>query len=385
MRILLIDNALDTHSERFLSLLLNSGHQVGHVTNKPRQLFSIRGYHHFPYPSLPQLNNVRPYSFGKFLRDTFSGKELRRISRAFKPDVVHVLLISANAYHCVVSGLQPLILTAFGSDINDLFDSKQNDLLLKRRISRTLQFANCVTADTREILQRCDILAGRKLATNLFYFGINLELFHPISEAERVKVKNDLGIPLSANVIFSPRRIIPKMRHETVLTAFANLVHKSGSDAFLIFRKYGSYSSDYQAALDSQVHQFGVVDRVLWLEQTDYENLPALYGISDVIVNMPEQDGLPVALFEASACKVPVITSQLPSYKEFLCQGAYFEVPVGDEQMLLQMIKFIFDDHDGQIAKSVQKNRALIEQVADIRNSRPAIENIYTRVISRDQ
>ena len=382
MRILLIDNDLDTHSDRFLSVLLHSKHQVGYVTAKPRLFSSVSDCLCFSYPSFPRLEDIRPYGLGKFLRDVFSWVRLRKISRAFKPDVIHVLLISANAYHCVIGRTRPLVLTAFGSDINDLFDSKQEDLILKQRIRRTLQFADVITADSREILRRCDILAGRKLDTHLFYFGIDLELFQPISEAVRTQMKTDMGIPRSANVILSPRRIIPKMRHDVVLSAFAEFVFRKGKDIYLIFRKYGSYSSEYQKNLVSLADELGVTNRVIWLEQTDYKYLPALYGMADVVVNVPEQDGLPIALFEASACKAPVITSRLSSYDEFLRKGAYYEVPVGDSQALLQMMEFILDGHDKQIAKSVQENRALTEQVADIRNSQLAIQDVYTRALS---
>ena len=202
------------------------------------------------------------------------------------------------------------------------------------------------------------------------------------SEAVRTQMKTDMGIPRSANVILSPRRIIPKMRHDVVLSAFAEFVFRKGKDIYLIFRKYGSYSSEYQKNLVSLADELGVTNRVIWLEQTDYKYLPALYGMADVVVNVPEQDGLPIALFEASACKAPVITSRLSSYDEFLRQGAYYEVPVGDSQALLQMMEFILDGHDKQIAKSVQENRALTEQVADIRNSQLAIQDVYTRALS---
>jgi glycosyltransferase involved in cell wall biosynthesis len=381
MRILLIDNAVDTHSERFLSLLLEAGHTVGCVSIKDRLVNHHRNYFFFPYPLFPRLNNIRPYYLGKFLRDSLSGIGLRRIWRGFQPDVTHVLLISPNTLHCVRGAIQPLVLTAFGSDINDLFGSKASELELRRRVRRALQFAKHVTADSAEILQRCDMLAGKTLESSIFYFGIDLELFKPATQSQKAKMRYELGIPASSKIILSPRRIIPKMRHDLVVKAFAKLIKKQGMDAILVLRKYGSYSPEYERSLKDWAHQLGIGERLLWLDQMDYEKIPALYGLADVVINVPEQDGLPVALFEASACMVPVITSELSAYKDFLCRGSYFRVPVGNYDAVASMIEFILTGHSEQVSDSIQKNYKLICQEADMRKSIFSIEKIYGQAI----
>ena len=71
--------------------------------------------------------------------------------------------------------------------------------------------------------------------------------------------------------------------------------------------------------------------------------MPILYSLADVVINIPEQDGLPVTLFEASACRVPVITSDLPPYQEYLSEGDYFRVAAGDVEGIVAMLQRILE------------------------------------------
>jgi len=246
---------------------------------------------------------------------------------------VHNIYIGDGAYRCALAGLSPLILTALGSDINDVFEKGTSRK--QRMTAKALLSASYITADTDEILKRCELLVGKPLNLSLFYFGIDLNLFYSRSKDEKLLVApKELGISLNTRILLSPRRITPKMRHDIVLEAFKKIRDISSVDMILILRRFGSYPVAYEKELREQAEELGIGDHVLWLDKIDYKELPILYSLADVVINIPEQDGLPITVLEASACMTPVITSDLPAYQEFLSEGAYVRVRSGDVEAL---------------------------------------------------
>jgi len=372
--LLVASEQMDMHTKRLLGLLLNNQHQVTLVARDEPGFDGHRDYKFFQYPQFQILKMIRPHRFRRILFDQANKIFLRYIWHRSAPDLVHDLYIGSGAYYCALAGLSPLVLTALGSDINEAYEG--SNLIWRERIKSALNSSAYVTADTTEVLNRCNELAGKTLRSDLFYFGIDLSLFFRRSGVQTDALKKKIGIPLGAKVILSPRRLTLKMRHDVVLKAFAKYQNYTHQKSILIFRRFGSYSQEVCANLQNLALELGISDHVLWLDELPYEELPVLYSASDLIVNVPEQDGLPVTLFEASACRVPVVTSRLPSYQEFIEKGRYWKAAVGNVDEVAEFMRDILGD-DHEVEESLDFNYNLILAKADQEKCFANLENIY--------
>jgi len=382
LRILLLAPGISIHSQRFLQMLLDAGYRVTLVdTDNPKPEGAER-YIFIPYPHIGRLQRSRlrgAYRLGNWLKLI----QLRRIWKRVEPDIVHVHWVDARAFDCAQAGLHPLVLTCWGSDINNLFENGgERDQNHRHRIASALSAADHVTADSREVLERCEKLAGKKLSTSLFYFGIDLNKFKPGLDVKVSMLREKLRIPHSAKVVLSARRLERMMGHHHILTAFAKAIEDAKLDAVLLFHRYLSPTKDYENELKELARELSVSERIIWLDDTSNEQMPILYGLADVVVNFPERDGLPVSLFEAAACQRPIITSNLPAYRDLINEGAFTVVPPNDVQSLQDALIIALQHPSDQLATQLAINRRLIERVADERNCFRKIEQIYERLLS---
>jgi glycosyltransferase involved in cell wall biosynthesis len=154
------------------------------------------------------------------------------------------------------------------------------------------------------------------------------------------------------------------MNHELVLKAFAKLIFEDSLNAFLILRRFSIDSERYLFDLTNLIESLGIGGRVKWVGETNYENLPLLYSFSDVAVNVPIQDGLPVTIFEASACQTPVITSDLPAYQEFISKGYYKRIPSNDLSSIVIALREVLYRKNSNGSKYLEHNRQLVKDKA---------------------
>lgn len=80
-----------------------------------------------------------------------------------------------------------------------------------------------------------------------------------------------------------------------------------------------------------------------WLGHVD--DMPALFRSVDMVVLPSYREGLPKGLIEASACGLPIVTTDVPGCREVVTDGdSGFLVPVKDSKALAKAIGALADD-----------------------------------------
>lgn len=101
------------------------------------------------------------------------------------------------------------------------------------------------------------------------------------------------------------------------MRAFAQAYHRVGKPLVLVLVGMGRMQRPQR--LGQEVHdlgvRLGVGHAIRWIPQVPYRDMPAVYALADIIVNYPHHDAFPSTLLEAAACARPVITSDLPAYR----------------------------------------------------------------------
>jgi len=371
------------HSQRYLRMLLDSGYTVVLVDSYNPIPEGAERYSFIPYPGIFGLERLGLRTINRWIAPWLVALQLRLIWLRVKPDIVHVHWVDQRAYHCALAQLHPLILTCWGSDINNLFSTNdEEDLEYKNWIVKAIQEANHITADTSEIISRCEALTGRKLRSSLYYFGVDMNKFSPRPKDELERYKKELGIPVGARIILSARALRPLMGHHWILDAFSQIArHPNFKDTMLVFKRYLPFQDGYEAQLKKRIQELQLNDRVIWLDPPPNESMPLLYGISDVVVNFPERDGFPVTFFEAAACRRPIVSSGLPAYAEIVTGESCWLVSSGDVKSLERGIMNCLLASESEMSQRLEHAYAMAKFKGEQKISFSAIEAEYQSLL----
>jgi glycosyltransferase involved in cell wall biosynthesis len=296
---------------------------------------------------------------------------LRRLLRAVAPDLLHAHYLTGHGWQARLSGFHPWVMTIWGSD---LLVAPDQSIRARWWARRSLAAADLVTVATGQLRERALALGARPESLVTVRFGVDTNRYQPgpIDPDRAAR----LGIA-GRRVIFSPRSIRPLYRHETVVRALPGL----DPDALLVMVDRGA-DPTYVAELRRLAEELGIADRILVLSDIADEDMLALYRLADLVVSVPESDGLPLTVLEAMACTTPVVVSDLPGLREFL--GARFPgvlVPVGDTDALRTALAASLAQTAEERATTGRAMRELVVVEADFRSQLAVMEERYRDLI----
>ena len=194
----------------------------------------------------------------------------------------------------------------------------------------------CVSLAERCALRKCDAIVtlSRYMRGRVVRFhsespdrvtvipgGVDGELFSPLRNPDaRGPLRERFDVPRSAFVIFAAKRLYSAMGLENLIRAVRLL-----DDRHLRLLLAGD--GPLREKLQRMASLEGVEDRVQFLGNVPYEQMPLYYRMADLFVSThPEAFGL--ATLEALACGVPVMSvpgGAAPEILEGLCGNLLFK------------------------------------------------------------
>lgn len=378
MKILLLAPGNSIHSQRFIQMLLETGNTVVLSDTYNPIPNGAERYAFTPYPHAYGLPRLGLRTLNRKIIPRIIAFQLRQIWRRVQPDLVHVHWVDQRAYQCARANLNPLVLSCWGSDINNLFSPDSQDTDYKAKIAQAIRHADHVTADSSEILEHCQILAGRKVPSSLFYLGVDMEKFSPRSPRALDSYRKNLGIASNARIILSARALRPLMGHHWILEAFAKLArYPDFSNTVLIFKRYLPFNDGYEEKLKDRICELKLEDRILWIDAPSNDDMPLLYGIADAVVNFPERDGFPVTFFEVASCRRPVIASDLPAYADILTGSECWLVPPANVEVLKRALIDCLSASEHEIGQRLDNAYAAVQAKGERRICFSAMTKVY--------
>ena len=244
----------------------------------------------------------------------YLGKQsMRLLWRFVRPDICHVHWVGENLWHIARAGLRPLVATAWGSDLNSPAKLSPGDPL-RQTVATALQSIDHLIVDSDDMVTTAEHLAGKPLSSTLLPIGIDTEHFRPGLNQLRKEWRGRLRIEPDATVLISARQLGANYRHSEIIRAFAALDLTDRKPAYLIVRTFGHGFGVSITELHRLTDRLNISDRVRWIADLEYTQLPGLYAASDVAINFPIMDAFPVTFLECFACALPVVSNRLVSY-----------------------------------------------------------------------
>lgn len=183
--------------------------------------------------------------------------------------------------------------------------------------------------------------AYRPPADRLFVIPNGVDVDRYGTEVDRGAVRERLGISETAPLAIVVAKLMEQKGHAVLLDALASLGHDA-TDLHTVLVGDG----DLRADLEAQARRLGLDGRVHLVGARS--DIPDLLAASDLFILPSRWEGLPMALLEALASRLPVIASSVSGTREVIEHGTHgLLVSPGDPRALADAIARMRADPQG--------------------------------------
>jgi len=160
--------------------------------------------------------------------------------------------------------------------------------------------------------QLCKTHPGLRTPTVPISAGVDEDRFAPAPDRQALREK--LGLPIEATLLFTARRLVARMGLENLLEAF-RVVVQNHQDVLLLIAGSGYL----KRALEERIDTWGLNDQVRLLGFVSDEELVLYYQCADLFVLPTEHlEGYGLVLMEAFSTGTPVIATPVGAIPEIL-------------------------------------------------------------------
>lgn len=182
-----------------------------------------------------------------------------------------------------------------------------------------------------------------KKRVKTIYPGIDIDFFDT-SRYDRSISRKKYKISNKDFVICCPARVVPRKRIEDLIYAIKEL--KDPSVKVIITGFATKLRSTYHQRIEKLINNSNLTAQILLRgNKFSIEDMPELYGLSDIVVLPSGEEGLGISLLEAMSSKTLVCASNIPGVDEVIKDGiSGFFFDKGDYVKLSSIVKDVKDE-----------------------------------------
>lgn len=303
---------------------------------------------------------------------------LLRVSRRFRPTVVHAHLFFAGVY---VAATRPAdrrptrIQTFHNLDyVGDPADSawQRARRLLDRAAMRFGVHGHSAVSTSVARHMRAEL--GLAQAVDVIENGIELAVLDRQAARDAGAILRDLGVPEAGALLVCPARLAPQKGHEYLIEA-ATLLRREAVDFHLILAGEGPREAEIVALLE----EAGLRGQATLTGYLPHDALVPLIRRADAVVLSSLYEGLPVAVTEALALGTTVIATRVggvPEQVEHERSGLL--VPPRDAAALAAAIVRLLSEPG--LKERLEEGARHSRERADVGRAAADYERLYNRV-----
>lgn len=235
-----------------------------------------------------------------------SARELRRVGYALRDrgvEVIHTHGSSAHSYGMIfrLAGKVPIIATAHS-----------------RKLQLHWPFNNTVIApseDTAAFHRRTNLVARRKI--DVIPHFVDASAFDQVNPARRAGMRRRLGIPRAAFVIGSVGMICRRKRQSDMVRTLPRLL-AAGIDAHLVLAGWFQEPNEIRQ-VRAEIEANRLADRIHLLGHMG--DVGAVLHAFDVYLCTSKVEEGPIAVLEAMAVGLPIVSTNTGGVKEMVVEG----------------------------------------------------------------
>jgi glycosyltransferase involved in cell wall biosynthesis len=341
------------------------GQAEGDFTNAAR----TRGVNPIVIPELGR--SIRP------ARDLIALVKLVRLFRQFRPDIVHTHTAKAGTLGRLaarVAGVPVTIHTFHGHVLDGYFPPAVTRAFVGMERTLARMTDRLVTVSPRLKTQLLAMGIGRPDQVEVIPLGLDLERFRRC-RPEVPTLGPSLGLAPGTPLLGIVGRLVPIKDHATLFQALA-LLPPSDAPAHLAVIGDG----EERARLESLAGRLGLAPRIHFLGWRI--DLESILNELDVVICASKNEGTPVALIEAMAAGVPVLSTDVGGVADLVAHAETgWLVPPGDPPAMAGGIRHLLDDRALR-TRLAATGGAMVLDAYDVARLIPRMEALYTGVIN---
>lgn len=374
MKVAILCTPKDVHACKWARALHEAGKEVIFICPEPEA-------QQLPYARIIPISGRKSgtWTYADFW---YSAHKVRAILQSEKPDDIHALHVTPFVVWARLTGCRPLTLMALGADVleytGSLFnpngwDAESSKFILQKyfrfiwhrgQVKRTLRNADFIFADNASLLLGIQQLVPEIASTlRLFTWGIELEKWSILEEAEKIKLRKKYHLPEAAKIILCPRGLKPIYQAQVVLEAIR--LSATQSDIFWVVWK-GNY--EIPGGMLEQIQSINSPNFIFIPETLSEERVQEYFALSDVLVSIPVYDGLSASVLQGLASGLFPILSDIPGNREFLQNGVQLNLldKFDGQSLLDNVVSWCSISNRMEQMNRVNHNRNWVEKNADI-------------------
>ena len=284
----------------------------------------------FPVPEL--VREVRP------LRDLRAFAALRRVIRAFRPQLVHTHSSKAGVLGRLAAFAEkvPIVIHSvhgFGFGPHQSLPVRTAFLAAERLVARGTTAFIAVSRENLEQGVRLGLFPREKV--QVIRSGIDLAAFAGAAEGEAVRSR--LGIAPEDPVVLQVSCFKPQKAPERFVTMAALLAPRFPRARFLLVG-----DGELRSSVERLAAAYGVSGQLQLLGWR--REVASLFAAADVVTLTSRFEGLPRVLVEARACGKPVVAMAVDGVVEVVQEGVNgFLVPEGDVAGMASKVAWLLE------------------------------------------
>jgi L-malate glycosyltransferase len=297
-------------------------------------------------------------------------KKVKKLIHDIRPDILHSHYAGIYGLLGAISGFRPLVLTAWGSDINFAGSSLPKGLLIRL----VLKKAKLITCDAQHMKEKVKNFGIREDKIRIVNFGVEINKFRPLEKSNEIRKSFGIG---DSPVVISLRNFEQVYNIETLLKAVPCILRNCPETFFLI-----AGTGSQEAYLKNLTASLGISKNVIFTGRVNHDLLPELLSAADVYVSTSLSDaGIAASTAEAMACEMPVVVTDSGENEKWIKDGENgFIVPVKNSEILAEKIIYLLKNP--LLAKKMAaKAREKIVQYNNYYNEMFKMEKIYESLI----
>lgn len=348
MRLCLLADGSSYHTQRWVDYFISQGDEVHLITLEPS------------LPTKAYLWQIPSRVGFKALKYLLAYPEVKRLLRRIGPDLVNAHFIPNYGFLAALSGMGPLVVTAWGSD---LLIAADRSPFHRFRTRFTLERADLLLSDAEVLSQAAYRFGAPKDRVLTQPWGIDLSRFRPRPR------------PKGQHRVIAYRRLTPLYNYPQIIRAIPEVVKEIAEVQFLIIGE-----GPERDRLMKLSRSLGVEGYIRFRGRLPLSELIRELASSEVYLSTARSDSTSVSLLEAMACGVFPIVSDIPGNREWIEDGVNgYLVPISHHLTLARRVVAVIRDPELR-DRAARLNRRLVEERADFERNMARLRSHLLRV-----